>query len=115
MSGSGACGSAAQNLTNGIVGLYRERFGRGPVQAKSYLEDDHVLVLLGGVETDLEHTLAEQGREDLVGELRHVVEGAFYDELCALAAAATGRQVRAMLSDHDAASDSTALVFLLER
>jgi hypothetical protein len=59
--------------------------------------------------------LTDQGREDLVGELRHVVEGAFHDELCALVAAATGRRVRAMLSDHDPATDSTALVFLLER
>jgi uncharacterized protein YbcI len=115
MSERGAADSAAQDLTNGIVGLFRERFGRGPVQAKCYLEDDHVLVLLRQVETDLEHTLTEQGREDLVGELRHVVEGAFHDELCALVAAATGRRVRAMLSDHDPATDSTALVFLLER
>ena len=115
MSDRGAAGSAAQDLTNGIVGLFRERFGRGPVQAKCYLEDDHVLVLLRNVETDLERTLTGQGHEDLVGELRRAVRGAFRDELCALAAAATGRKVQAMLSDHDPATDSTALVFLLER
>ena len=31
-------------VTNGIVQLFREYYGRGPDKAKSYLLDDHIVV-----------------------------------------------------------------------
>ena len=46
-------------VTNGIVGLFAEYYGRGPERAKSYLLDDrYVVCVLRDTMTTVERTLA---------------------------------------------------------
>jgi uncharacterized protein YbcI len=102
----------AEQLSNAIVGWFKQRAGRGPTHSKAHVADDHVLVLLRNVQTTVERTLVERGRAELVEELRRVIRDIYQEELCALVAREVGRPVVAMLGDHDPATDTSALVFV---
>jgi uncharacterized protein YbcI len=103
----------ALQLSNAIVGWYKARAGRGPTHARAHIADDHALVLLRNVQTTLERTVVEHGRGDLVSELREVLRGAHHEELCALVSREVGRPVATTLSDHDTATDTSVLVFMV--
>jgi uncharacterized protein YbcI len=103
------------DLANGVVGWYAKRFGRGPTQSKAYIDDDFAMIVLGGVQSQAEQTLIEQGDADAVFNLRRAIKEAHKDALSALVAEITGRPVRMMLSDHKPNEDTSILVFLFER
>ena len=70
-------GEELAEITNGIVGLFAEYYGRGPTRAKTYLLDDaFVVTVLRDTMTTVEHTLAE-GRPRRTGPQRppHVPGG----------------------------------------
>jgi uncharacterized protein YbcI len=115
MSDRSGNGDLRQDLARAFVGFYRERFGRGPTQAKAHVEDDFALVILGEVQTPAERTLANAGEVDLVKQVRRTVKAVYRDELVALAEELTSRRVGAMHSDHDPATDTSVYVFLFER
>jgi uncharacterized protein YbcI len=52
------------------VALLKEFYGRGPTQAKSYLQDDLVVCILRGGFTRVEETLRAGGRGSAVIEQR---------------------------------------------
>ena len=104
-----------QDLANAVVGWYADRFGRGPTQAKAYVNDDYALIVLGGVQSQAEQTLVEQGDAEAVVNLRRAIKQAHKESLCGLVAELTGREVGTMISDHNALRDTSAMVFLFER
>ena len=105
---------SAEALANGVVAWFKERTGRGPQRCQISVRDDDVLVLLRCVQTPVEQTLVAAGRAELVEQLRRTICDIDGEDLCALISSTIGRPVQAMLSDHDPASDTSALVFLLE-
>ena len=115
MSEAGPPRSNTHDLANGVVGWYAERFGRGPTQSKAYIDDDFAMIVLGGVQSQAERTLIEQGDADAVFNLRRAIKEAHKDALSAVVAEITGRPVRMMLSDHKPHDDTSILVFLFER
>ena len=67
-------------MTNGIVGLFREYYGRGPTKAKSYLLDDtYVVCVLHHTMTTVEQTLVKTGQGRLVREVRLTFQEALAD------------------------------------
>jgi uncharacterized protein YbcI len=114
MTGPGPGGSTRQDVANAVVGWYAERFGRGPTQAKAYVNDDYALIVLGGVQSQAEQTLVEQGDAEAVVNLRRAIKQAHKESLCGLVAELIGRPVGTMLSDHNALQDTSAMVFLFE-
>ena len=101
-------------LATSVVRWYHDRFGRGPTEAKAYLLDRYVLVVLGQVQTEVERSLVERGELESVEVLRRRVRQTFADELNAMVEEHVGRKVRATLSDHNATANTTALLFVLE-
>lgn len=101
-------------LATAIVQRYRDRFGRGPTEARAYIGRDYALVILGSAQTEVERSLVQGGEVDSVELLRRRVRQMASDEFCAVTAEIVGRKVVAMLGDHNAAANTTALVFLLE-
>jgi uncharacterized protein YbcI len=88
-----ASGEDLAAVTNGIVGLFREYYGRGPERAKSYLLDDRYLVcVLGETMTTVERTLAPSD-PDLVRRVRLTFQEAMADSFIAVVEEATGRRV----------------------
>ena len=68
-------GELEAEISQAIIRFEKEFMGRGPLETKSYLIDDMVLVRLKGVLTPAEHKLVEaeekhQGRE-LIKQARH--------------------------------------------
>jgi uncharacterized protein YbcI len=57
-------------ISNEMVQAQKKYFGRGPTQAKSYLLDDFLLVVMRGGMTVAESTMLEFGRADLVRSFR---------------------------------------------
>ena len=106
--------SMRQELANGIVRFYAEKFGRGPTQSRCYVEDTHATVILGDVQTTVERTLATNGHEALVREVRRTVKAVYRDELVAVVEQVTGRKVVAMHADHEPASNTSTYVFLFD-
>src|SRR4029453_2485309 len=68
-------------VTNGIVKLFREYYGRGPTKAKSYLLDDRIVVcVLEETMTRVEKTLVDNGHGHKVRELRLTFQEAMAHE-----------------------------------
>ncbi len=83
-------------VTNGIVRLFSEYYGRGPTKAKSYLLDDRILVcVLEDTMTRVERTLVENGHGHKVRDVRLTFQEAMAPEFKSCAAEAMGREVLA--------------------
>ncbi len=61
-------------ISTEMVQAQKRYFGRGPTQAKSYLVDDFLVVVLRGGMTIAESTLLKFGREHLVRHFRQELE-----------------------------------------
>jgi hypothetical protein len=55
-------GDVLTAISDGMVGLLKEFYGRGPTRAKTYFEDDLVVCLLRRRFSRVEQTLLEGGR-----------------------------------------------------
>jgi uncharacterized protein YbcI len=107
-------GEVSGRLATTIVQRYRDRFGRGPTQARAYIRDDHAIVILGSAQTEVERSLVSDGEVEVVETLRRRVRQLAAPEFCAATESIVGRKVWAMLGDHSAVANTTVLVFLFE-
>jgi uncharacterized protein YbcI len=83
-------------VTNGIVKLFRDYYGRGPTKAKSYMLDDRILIcVLEETMTRVEKTLVDNGHSDKVREVRLTFQEAMAHEFKQCVREATGREVAA--------------------
>ena len=55
-------GPLRQELSNAIVALFKQYFGRGPADCRTYLEPDLVVVVMTGGYHAAEQTLFEAGK-----------------------------------------------------
>jgi uncharacterized protein YbcI len=102
-------------VTNGIVQLFREYYGRGPEKAKSYLLDDRILVcVLENTMTTVEQTLTASGESDMVRQVRLTFQGAMADQFKGTVEAAMGRRVAAYHSQLTMDPDIGFEFFVLE-
>ena len=81
-------------VTNGIVRLFSEYYGRGPKKAKSYLLDDKIVVcVLEETMTTVERTLCGTGNGAMVREVRLTFQEAMADSFMGTVTKAMGRRV----------------------
>ena len=81
-------------VTNGIVKLFRDYYGRGPTKAKSYMLDDRILVcVLEETMTRVEKTLVDNGHGDKVREVRLTFQEAMAHEFKQTVRDTLGREV----------------------
>jgi uncharacterized protein YbcI len=66
-------GDVLSAISDGLVGLLKEFYGRGPTRAKSYYQDDLVVCVLRGGFTRVEETLLEGGRGPAVIHQRRLL------------------------------------------
>jgi uncharacterized protein YbcI len=107
-------GELSRDISRSMVALFKEHVGRGPTHARTYLNDEVILVVLRDTMIKAERTLAEEGEEDLVRGLRRVFQGKFRDDATGIIERLTGRKVRAFLSDHAIGPDVAIECFVLE-
>ena len=102
-------------VTNGIVQLFREYYGRGPDKAKSYILDDHIVVcVLENTMTTVEQTLVKNGEHGMVRQVRLRFQEAMADEFTSVVKRAMGRGVAAYHSQLTMEPDIGFEFFVLE-
>jgi uncharacterized protein YbcI len=88
-------GELLAEISNSIVGILADYYGRGPTKAKTYAFDNYVVTVLQDILTTVEHTLVEHGHKDLVRQVRITFQEAVADRFTDAVEAATGRKVLA--------------------
>jgi len=101
-------------VSDGIVQLLRETYGRGPTKAKSYLNDDVVLVVLEDILTTVEKTLLDDGKEALIREVRLTYQAAESNRFKSIVEDALGRRVLTYHSQVTFNPDMAFEIFVLE-
>jgi uncharacterized protein YbcI len=80
-------------VSNAIVSIMSECYGRGPTKAKSYAFDNYVFTVLEDILTTVERTLVDRGEEQLVRTVRLTFQEATADRLKAEIGRILGRPV----------------------
>lgn len=101
-------------ISDGLVALLKEYYGRGPTQAKSYYQDDLVVCILRGGYTQVEQTLREGGRGSAVIEQRMEFQELMRERFEAVIEEATGRRVIGFMSGNQQEPDMMCEVFVLD-
>jgi len=100
-------------ISDGLVALLKEFYGRGPTQAKSYYQDDLVVCVLRGGYTRVEETLREGGRGAAVIEQRMEFQELMRERFETVIEKATGRRVIGFMSGNQQEPDMMCEVFIL--
>ena len=106
-------GDVLAAISDGLVGLLKEFYGRGPTQAKSYYDDDLVVCVLRGGFSRVEQTLLDGGRTDAVIDQRMAFQELMRDRFEAVIRDATGREVVGFMSGNQQEPDMMCEVFIL--
>src|SRR5262245_100880 len=91
-------GTTLANISRRMVVLHKEFYGKGPTKARTYLQDDVVLVLLRGGYTRVEETLMRDGRYDAVQRQRDAFQQVMHDRFVEVIESELGRRVNAFMS-----------------
>jgi uncharacterized protein YbcI len=108
-----ALGEMRATISREIVRLQAEYYGKGPTRARTYISDDLVVVVLEETFTRAEKTLAQRGEGDAIQHIRRRFQQQMADNFTSVVEQATGRRVRAFLSDTDIEHDVSVETFLL--
>lgn len=106
-------GDTLTAISDGLVSLLKEFYGRGPTQAKSYYSDDLVVCILQGGFTRVEQTLLDGGRGAAVIDQRMQFQDLMRDRFEQVVEDATGREVIGFMSGNQQEPDMMCEVFIL--
>ena len=102
-------------VSNAMVRLYKELFGRGPTKAKTNYADDNTLVSsLENTLTPAERSMREMGEHQRLEETRLFFQRASRGDFIETVEQITGRKVRAFVSGMDSEHDVATELFYLE-
>jgi uncharacterized protein YbcI len=96
-----------------MVRLHSEYYGKGPTRAKTHVTDDIVAVVLEETFTKAERTLIERGETDAIQQVRRRFQQTMADDFKSIVEQATGRVVKAFLSETNLEADVSVEFFLL--
>ena len=95
-------GSLLQDVSNAMVALHKEQFGRGPTHAQSHFAGaDALLCVLQDALLPAERTMVEMGEQQRVRESRMFLQVATAEQFIAAVETLTGRTVHAFASASD--------------
>jgi uncharacterized protein YbcI len=109
----GEAGGRLATISNRLVQLHKDYYGKGPTRVKTYYQDDVVVVLLRGGFTRIEETLVQAGRGEAVIEQRRQFQEVMEKRFTEVVAELTRREVIACMSATHEGPDMTAEVFVL--
>jgi len=108
-----ASGDVRTEISDGIVALLKEFYGRGPERTKTYVSDDLVVCLLRGGFTRVEQTLLEGGHSEDVIRQRMAFQQVMRHRFEHVVEQATGRKVVGFMSGNHQDPDMICEVFIL--
>lgn len=102
-------------ISNRIVQIQREHYGRGPMKAKTYALDDLVVVVMRGTGfTPLEKTMLDSGDPERIVEMRHEFQHIMTKRFTDTIEELTDRKVLAFLSQAHVEPDLTLEIFFVD-
>jgi uncharacterized protein YbcI len=97
------------SISDEMVRLYKEQFGRGPTRARSnWAGADTLVVLLEDTLTPAERNLVRMGEHQRLRDTRMFFQYATVREFCEPVERLTGRKVRAFISGVDTEAEGLA-------
>jgi uncharacterized protein YbcI len=108
-------GSLLARISDAFVTMQKEYWGQGPVQAKSYMMDDLLLIVMRGGMTRAERTMLDFGQHDLVRGFRQTFENEMTKKLTGMIEQLTGRRVLTYQSQILFDPDIVAELFVFDR
>ena len=112
-SASALHGEVLTAISDGMVALLKEFYGRGPTRAKSYYHDDLVVCILRGGFSRVEQTLLDGGRGYAVIQQRMEFQEVMRSRFAKVIEDATGRPVIGFMSGNQQEPDLMSEVFIL--
>ena len=101
-------------ISNEMVRLYKEQFGRGPTKTRTnWAGSDVLVVTLEETFTPAERSLQRMGKHQELRDLRLLFQYAEVDSFCEPVERLTGRKVRAFVSGIDTEADLATELFVL--
>jgi uncharacterized protein YbcI len=107
-------GDVLLEISNAIVRLYKEFYGKGPTKARTLYQGDLVVCLLRGGFTTAERTLHERGRSEVVLRQREEFQMALRDRFTEIVESIVGRKVVGFMSGSQLDPEMSVEVFVLE-
>ena len=102
--------SILMEISNAMVRLYKDQFGRGPTKARSYWSGpDAIACFLEDTLTPAERNLASMGQHQRLRDMRTYFQYATLREFCEPVERITGRKVRSFHSSIDTKVDGLAV------
>ena len=107
-------GDQLSQAANAMVTMKARFFGRGCDEAKAYLNDDVLLVVMRNCFLQFEEELIKRDREDVVREVRLAWQSELAPEITGKIEEITGMKVRDYHSQVMTQADAAVEMFLLE-
>jgi uncharacterized protein YbcI len=102
--------SVLKDLSNAMIRLHKEQFGRGPTNARSHWAGpDAITTFLEGTLTPAEQNLVSMGAHQRLRDTRLYFQYATLREFCASVEQITGRKVRSFHSSIDTKVDGLSV------
>jgi len=105
---------AGAEISEAAVRLLREFTGRGPTKARTTINHDTVMIVLGDTLTKAERALVENGKQDSVIKLRHDFQMVMKNDLVGIVEGAVERKVVAFMSANHIDPDMAVEIFVLQ-
>jgi uncharacterized protein YbcI len=103
-------------ISNSIVRILRERYGRGPMKAKTYALDDLIVVVMrAGGFTAAEQTMIDSGEPERVVGMREDFQRVMAEDYKNAIEQLTDRKVLAFLSNAHVEPELTVEIFFVDR
>ena|SRR5436309_1910415 len=107
-------GRLLAEITDRLVLLIGEHYGRGPLKAKTYVLDNLIVCVLTDGFIALERTMMEGGRPEEVLDMRRRFQRLMETRYTAMIEDLTGRKVLAFLSQTHVEPDLSVEMFLMD-
>jgi uncharacterized protein YbcI len=106
--------SVQLQISNEMVRLYKDLFGRGPTKARTHFAGpDAIVCTLENTLTPAERTMAEMGEHQRLRDVRMFFQYAREDDFRSVIERITGRKVRGFVSGMDTRADIATELFYL--
>jgi uncharacterized protein YbcI len=107
-------GALRSAISQAIVRIHAEHYGKGATQAKTYAWDNLLVCVLRDVLTVAERTLVDVGRTDAVRDVRTTFQFTMEQTFRSAVERLTGRRVHSFMSQVDPVNGLGVEVFVLE-
>jgi uncharacterized protein YbcI len=105
-----------KDVSNAMVGLFKDQFGRGPTKVRSdFANEDTLICVLENTFTPAEKNMVKLGEHQRLRDVRLFFQHASEKEFRSTVERIVGRPVRAYTSAIDTDADLSVEVFIFER